>query len=270
MCLYLRNATKRTNEMVTMNTHLQPIPLYDGLGHVRLIQTMPQYWWQATLTPDNAAPITYSALDLAVAQAARVSITTVTDDYPPAKALKLVKKLYDLGHWSPFEQVAYTFQCKVPLFVAVQLLRYRSVSWNMKSGRYTTEFHEVYKPSVWRGKHPANRQMGQGEVELPEGLAQEVDAYLEWGLALHKKLAHHEVESGLARIVLPQAIMTEMQGTVNARMLVHLLKQRMADDAQQETQEFARGLYQLWKLTMPFFASLVSESEGWDADNNPA
>jgi thymidylate synthase (FAD) len=225
---------------------------------VRIIDTMPV---NDVYVEDGKV---YSKLDLAVAQAARISLRTTDLDYKPEQAIKLVKTLFDLGHWSPFEQVVIKFQCKVPLFVAVQLIRYRSVSWNMKSGRYTTEFHEVYKPTVWRGKHPTNRQMGQGEVQLPEGLPQEVEAYLEWGLALHKKLAHHGVESGLARIVLPEAIFTEMQGTVNARMLVHLLAQRMAHDAQQETQEFARALCEQWRAVMPYFGALVAQQEGWE------
>jgi len=77
--------------------------------------------------------VDYYGSDKRVVQAARVSYgegtKTVREDE------QLIDYLLKNDHTSPFEQVVFTFHCKMPVFVARQWIRHRTARVNEISGR---------------------------------------------------------------------------------------------------------------------------------------
>lgn len=80
--------------------------------------------------------------DNSVCQAARVSTGNDVAGYKESKGL--LNYLWREGHTSPFEHVTATFRVEVPIFIARQIMRHRTFSYNEISGRYSE-----LEPKFW-------------------------------------------------------------------------------------------------------------------------
>ena len=86
-------------------------------GFVRLVDTMPRY--------EEPADGELSPLDRAVVQAARVSYAGGTKTTRGDRGL--IRYLLRHAHTTPFEMIEFKFHFKMPMFVARQHLRHRTV-----------------------------------------------------------------------------------------------------------------------------------------------
>jgi thymidylate synthase (FAD) len=188
-----------------------------------------------------------------------------------AKDAKLIDYLAMHKHTSCFEHQGATLRLKVPIFIARQIQRHRTFSYNEISRRYVDSPPEFFWPDTWR-KRGENVKQGSGDEVVtdlttvgqvtPEyvalyGKRQAVDPqkYAEtWvGQMLHvyNDMLNSGVAPELARMILPQNMYTEFYMTGNLRNWVHFLKLRLDGHAQKEVQDIAQQVYQILQPLWP-------------------
>lgn len=201
-------------------------------GFVRLVDHMPR-----------------EDLDLSIVQAARVSYGDGTKTSRGNRGL--IRYLLRHWHTTPFEMVDFKFHIKMPIYIARQHMRHRTASINELSARYSVVPRDYYEPDVMRAQSVVNRQGSEGEVDVPDELAQKVNKHLGNSFDVYEEL----LESGCCREQsrgnLPQSTYTEFYWKINLHNLLHYLHLRMEPGAQQEIREYANAIYDLIKDLLP-------------------
>jgi len=214
-------------------------PLEDGISSVELIRV--------------------SGSDVDIVNAARVSfgkfVTEITD-----KDKNLIKYLIEHDHTSPFEHNQLSFRIKTPLFVARQWMRHRMNSYNEISYRYVKAPLEFYIPKYWRFQDKVNRQASFGAFENDE-IMQKYKKSLEEAVQAYNSLLESGVCREQARGLLPICTYTEFIFTCNLHSLMHFLRLRLDQGAQQEIRVYAKAMLD---LAYPYFKVAL---EQWKAIN---
>lgn len=237
------------------------------------------------LTPVNAARVSmnkesgwvedssYTDLEEAEAFAAKVGGSVAYDyvysndwmgGYPVVymkeSDKKLIKYLADHGHTSCFEHQSATLRLKVPIFVARQIHRHRTFSYNEVSRRYVKDELEFYWPDKWR-KAADNVKQGSSDEEVTWKEIQGNGLYpaTRNDLICNSVMYYHEMlKVGVcpeqARMILPQNLMTTFYMSGNLRSWQNFLQLRLDPHAQKEIRdvaEMARDLLTpLWPISM--------------------
>ena len=162
---------------------------------------------------------------------------------------KLIKYLADHKHLTPFRHNAIQLRCHAPIFLARQLGKHQAgLSWNEVSRRYVDSEPEFFIPDEWRGRPDGSIKQGSAGVVEPTcattPITSEVMEYedildicLQW-----YNVNKFEVAPEMARMILPQAMMTSWYWTGNLLAFAHVYKERIAEGAQLEAQHFAKEL----------------------------
>ena len=222
---------------------------------------------------------------LKTVNAARCSYDNEKSEFDK-KDQKLTKFLWSHEHTSPFRHSYYTFQVKLPIFVARQLMKYqvgsgfRSVeadgreifieefdhlydidkgcSWNEVSGRYTQTSEDYYIPKELRSNPPHGNKQSSGKYYNPVDeytmgylYPGEVFEYMEdlcsKSLYVYRRMVDNGVAKEQARGILPQAMYTKAYWTLSLQSVIWFLHQRLKPDAQYEIRMLAEGIYDLMK-----------------------
>ena len=190
--------------------------------------------------------ITHSGSDLLVVNAARVSFAKESKRFND-KDQKLITYLAEHKHWLPFRHPQVTLRCKAPMFVARQLGKHQvGFSWSEESRRYIDTPPEFYWPDKWR-KRAENKKQGSTDQDVTHkafGNFCDLPVYSEEialiALDLYTDMLRHDYAPEQARMILPQNMMVNWVWTGSLLGWAQMCKARLADDAQRETQEFAR------------------------------
>lgn len=176
----------------------------------------------------------YAGGDTDIERSARMSYGQGTRAVSDTRAL--LRYLMRHRHDSPFESAWLQFHVKVPKFIAVQFMRHRLFSFNEVSGRYSEMPTKFYRPTpATFGMQATNNKQGRivGTLATLYDKAKRIwqntgdlasasyDALLEMGVARE-----------LARIDLPQSMMTEFTAAANLRTVLHFLTLRTDAHAQ--------------------------------------
>ena len=205
--------------------------------------------------------IDHMGTDLSVVNAARVSfgkkreaLGTVTANGETSIVLhdtdqKLIKYLAKHKHMSPFGHAFASFHIKAPIFVARQLVKHKFLRWNEISRRYVDDEPEFYEPEFWRGRSLDKKQGSEGHMTIL------LDQELQWNrqLTTYKTLLADGVAPEMARMVLPQSMMTEWYWSGSLDAFSDMCNLRCKPDTQAETREVAnqidRKMMQLFPLS---------------------
>lgn len=191
--------------------------------------------------------------DQRIVDAARVSYRAGTKKVREDDAL--INYLLKNKHWSPFEQVVFTFRIKAPLFVTQQFLRYRTARFNQESARYSILQDEFYWPSPSRilGQDAKNKQGSSTPLspEVQEIAAKTIENQSKAAYALYTSMLNMGVAREIARIILPANIYTSFYWQIDLRNLFNFLSQRLDPHAQWEIQEYARNIKLLAQPVCP-------------------
>jgi len=215
-------------------------------GWVELLDMMPH-------------PATGVAPETAIVNAARVSF--LGESKGADKDAKLLIFLLANRHTGPFEQAQMKFRIRAPVVTWWQLVRHRTFSLNLQSGRYT-EFDEddfyIPEPNEWRRQSASNKQGSDGFVDETIGgmLSVELQVIKEKSYALYQEAISLGAAREQARLFLP-AWASYYTGIVSADVhnLMHFLGLRRAPDAQYEIRVYAEAIYQqFFKPLMPITA----------------
>ena len=200
--------------------------------------------------------------DLSIVNSARVSFAKESKDMTGADE-RLIKYLASHKHMTPFRHNAIQLRCKAPIFLARQLGKHQAgLTWNEVSRRYVASEPEFYMPSGWRPVPENGIKQGSGEGEVDITVEDEQGQYDPYKEAVEVALATyvHMLDAGvapeMARMVLPQSMITEWIWTGNLLAFAHVYKERSNPGAQLEAGLFA---YALEDAIKPAFPS------GWEA-----
>lgn len=193
--------------------------------------------------------------DSTIINSARMSFNS-DKKYSAESDERLIKTMIERGHTSPFEQVNFTFQLKMPIFVARQWQRHRTARLNEQSGRYTKLNEEFYTPKEWRGITPLN-------AEESEELTAELNQFYQETYLFYSSLLQGGVSKELARIVLPLGTYTNFVWQMDLHNLMHFLELRLAPSAQVEIREYAEEILRLIEPICPITIKYFKERIKW-------
>ena len=174
--------------------------------------------------------IDHMGSDLSVVNAARVSFGKNHKEMQ-AGDTKLISYLAKHKHMSPFGHAFASFHVKAPVFVARQLVKHKFLRWNEISRRYVDDEPEFYEPEFWRGRSVDKKQGSEGQMIIM------LDQELQWHrqLTTYKNLLADGVAPEMARMVLPQSMMTEWYWSGSLDAFADMCRLRCASDTQAET-----------------------------------
>ena len=198
--------------------------------------------------------------DLTVVNAARVSFGKNKEVFE-ASDEKLISFLAKHNHWSPFAHCSLQFRIKAPIFVARQLVKHQvGLSWNEISRRYVDYEPEYYMPKNWRLRAEDKKQ-GSSNETIEYDIANTIkNANTTYNDMLAKRIAPE-----LARMVLPQNMMTEWYWSGTLYAFARVCELRCAEDTQEETRTIADSIDQLCNEEFPYswkYLRLVKQQEG--------
>lgn len=225
--------------------------------------------WGTDLTPVNAARVSMnkeSDWEYEVRGGEHDGATSWYEEKLADRDAKLIYYLAKHQHTSCFEHQGATLRLKVPIFIARQIQRHRTFSYNEISRRYVDTEPEFYWPDKWR-KRADNVKQGSTEEaseymhdpkygnELWETHDEYVrDEVLGQVVNMYNGMIENDVAPELARMILPQNMYTEFYMTGNLRSWSHFLKLRLEAGAQKEVRDIAEQveklLQPLWPVSM--------------------
>ena len=187
--------------------------------------------------------------DLTVVNAARVSYGKNREVFE-ASDEKLISFLARHNHWSPFAHCTLQFRIKAPVFVARQLVKHQvGLSWNEISRRYVDYEPEFHAPTTWRGRPTDSKQGSAGEVEVDE---EYYNRYVNGCKVYYNLLLNQGVAPEMARMVLPQSMMTEWYWTGTLYAFARVCDLRCAKDTQEETRIVADSIDKFCNEEFPY------------------
>lgn len=198
-------------------------------------------------------------VDTARTSFARGAGETLTD-----KDLKLIRYLLEHEHTSPFRHSFFSFRVRAPIFVARQLVKHQvGVSWNEESARYTPAKNEFWLPEALRLQNTSGNKQGSGGAhDQSEDFLLEMRAANTRAVELYERMLAAGVAREQARSVLPQSMFTTWVWTLSLQAVLHMLKLRLDEHAQEETRDYARAVCSLLEpLLAPLFTDLSSRRE---------
>jgi thymidylate synthase (FAD) len=231
--------------MDIFNKKFKDVPEIKCLDHgfVRLIDSMPR-----NIEDEE------NTIDYAIAEAARCSYQrgtkTINDDR------SLIRYLMRHNHTSPFEMIEFKFKMKLPIFIARQIVRHRTVNINELSGRYSEIPEEFYIPEKndFRLQDTINKQGSKGLLGYTESsvMAQEISSHAEADFGFYKNLLSEGLSREQARTVLPLSSYTEWYWKIDLHNLLHFLDLRCNYYAQKEVQVYANAILSLISPLVPY------------------
>lgn len=159
---------------------------------------------------------------------------------------KLIKHLFTSGHLSTFEHIHFTFKIKdISRACLAQLTRHRHASFSVRSQRYCNEEEQ--------------------QVIIPNAIVANPEARIQYieHMQKVKEVYSHLVDSGIkkedARMVLPNASLTELYMSMNLRELIHIFDVRTAPSAQQEIKRLVEEMVDLVLDVSPELSFIFEE-----------
>lgn len=211
--------------------------------------------------PTRRPACTFDADDTDVANSARMSFEGQDLERTYEVEMKLNRYLMANKHMTPFESIEVWLEMKLPIFVARQFVRHRTVSINEVSGRYVKLPAEWYIPNIVGGK-PVDKKQGQSDDLDP--LTQ---TYFKSRLDKHCLRGYEEYEAAIragaahehARMFLSLNHYTHWLWKQDLRNLLHFLSLRTHSHAQVEAQAYAQAVVKLLTPHIPGLMSLYEE-----------
>ena len=194
-------------------------------------------------------------VDLDIAKCARISYNgDVGRDILENRDVRLIERLLNDNHTSPFEHCIISFEVKAPIFVFRQWLRHRFFSYSEMSYRYKKAESGFYEPSkndiTCQSKD--NKQMRtEVVIEDNETVAKEIYKAYTFSNKVYDFIIGMGCPRELARIILPCGAYSRMIATGSLHNWMHFLNLRLEEDAQTEIRVYAVKILEVLKDLFP-------------------
>jgi len=207
----------------------------------------------------------YMGSDLTITNVARVSFNKWKEEFD-SKDERLIKYLAEHEHTSPFRHNSIQIRCKAPIFLARQLMKHQvGLSWNEISRRYVDTDIEFFEPERWRSRPKDGIKQGSGEESVDFLIHDDEDGYgtekvfleqayhhhVHDSLELYEKMVEAGVAPEMARMVLPQSMLTDWVWTGSLQAFYHVYRLRSGEGSQKEAQVFAKKLEEVIEPLFP-------------------
>jgi thymidylate synthase, flavin-dependent len=211
--------------------------------------------------PTRRTTLEYDADDVDPPNAARMSFDNIDEGRTKEDDLRLSKYLMKNWHTSPFEMVEVWLEMKMPIFVARQFVRHRTVSINEVSGRYVVLPAEWYVPDVVGGKAKSNKQGQEDNLSTAVQSAFKLDLHIQCSSSYTKyqRWLSEGVAPEHARMFLHLNHYTHWLWKQDLHNIMHFLSLRMGDHAQIEARTYANAVYELLNAQLPETMKLFNE-----------
>jgi len=202
--------------------------------------------------------------DLSVVNAARVSFSKESTEFTNADE-KLVKYLAKHNHISPFFHPQIKFRLKMPIFVVREWYRHQiGFARNEVSRRYVDSQPECWVPDIeqLRERDPRLKQGSRpNAIDNAQDIHKLIQDHTEGCMNLYNHLLKQQVAPEIARIVLPQSMMTEFIETGSLAAYARLYNLRNDPHAQKEIRDYAQKVGDLIAEKFPISWKALTEHE---------
>ena len=193
-----------------------------------------------------------------IASCARVS--NPSNQMNTETSSKLIRYLISNAHWSPLEMVSACLEIETTRYIARQILRHRSFSFQEFSQRYANPVEDLdFIIREARMQDPKNRQDSIESED--EALKKEWDSRQKELIELSKATYIWAIENGIAkeqaRSVLPEGNTVSrlyMNGTI--RSWIHYIELRSANGTQKEHSQIALACAEVINKIFPLGSEL--------------
>lgn len=196
----------------------------------------------------------FDADDIDPANSARMSFDQMDSGRTRDEDLKLCDYLMANWHSTPFEMIECWFDMKLPIFVARQFVRHRTVSINEVSGRYITLPEEWYIPEIVGGKAKGGAKQGQSDnldPALQAVFKSKLNARCRSSYADYIWAINQGVAPEHARMNLHLNHYTHWLWKQDLHNVMHFLRLRDHFHAQIEAQKYAQAVDSLLREQLP-------------------
>lgn len=206
----------------------------------------------------------YMGSDITVVNAARVSFGKKSNNtYTTDKDEKLISYLAEHKHMSPFGHCFATFHVKAPIFVARQLVKHKFLRWNEISRRYVDYEPEFYVPDEWRGRSADKKQGSEGSYSSDNHMLDDAMGRVK---DLYERMVYTGCAPEMARMVLPQSMMTEWYWSGSLDAFADMCNLRCASDTQAETRIVATQIGDRMRKLFPVSWEALVKVNGHQAE----
>ena len=192
--------------------------------------------------------------DLTITNVARVSFNKWKEEFD-SKDERLINYLAEHEHTSPFRHNSIQIRCKAPIFLARQLMKHQvGLSWNEISRRYVDTDIEFFEPEEWRSRPKDGIKQGSGtkfHSLLNEEMQDQYSEILGEVKLFYQDLLYRGVAPEMARMVLPQSMLTDWVWTGSLQAFYHVYRLRSGGGSQKEAQVFAKKLEEVIEPLFP-------------------
>jgi thymidylate synthase (FAD) len=220
--------------------------------------------------PGSVRLVDWMGSDLDVVRAARVSYAAEARAGDDEKSdTKLINYLMRNGHTTPFEMVQFRFEIKLPIFVCRQWHRHRTWSYNEVSARYTELDEGFYVPAVgtYGTQSKSSKQARDFADEVDAARANPLEAgwrnnqiaFNRAAVQVYRKFVEESMPRELARSVLPVAMYTRMQASVDLHNLLHFIRLRSHAHAQYEIRVYSDAMLRMIETVVPVSVAAFRE-----------
>ena len=161
-------------------------------------------------------------------------------------------------HISPFGHCFLSFEIKVPMFLARQLVKHKFLRWSEYSRRYITDDVEFYGHE-YRESVEDKKQGSGGTHKDTEHWQKQATIANGRQLELYNSMIEAGVAPEQARGVLPADLMTAVTWSGSLDAFSEMCKLRLGSDAQKEAQFVAKEVYKVLKEHYPVSAKCLVE-----------
>ena len=161
-------------------------------------------------------------------------------------------------HTSPFGHCFLSFEIKVPMFLARQLVKHKFLRWSEYSRRYITDDVEFYEHE-YRESVEDKKQGSGGTHKDTEHWQKQATIANGRQLELYDSMIEADVAPEQARGVLPADLMTAVTWSGSLDAFSEMCKLRLGSDAQKEAQFVAKEVYKVLKEHYPVSAKCLVE-----------
>lgn len=178
--------------------------------------------------------------DVNVVNAARVSFAKEVKEFNLTTDTKLLNYLAKHDHWSPFAHTCISVRCKVPLWLARQLVKHQvGGNWNEESRRYIDDDPTFWFPKELHTRPDSVKQGSGGVHRASDFWLREMREMTELNFTLYNDTLAGGIAPEEARFVLPLNTMTNFVWTGSLLFFCRVIRQRQDGHAQLGAQEFA-------------------------------
>jgi len=214
--------------------------------------------------PTRRSEEEFDADDVDPANTARFSFDQADQGRAREADIKLARYLMKNHHTTPIEMIEVWLEMKIPIFVARQFVRHRTVSINEVSARYVKLPEEFYIPVPENvGIKAENNKQGRvlEENQQAANFCSNLYKSSQENYGLYEAAIDDGIPHELARCFLPLNIYTKWIWKQDLHNMMHFLKLRMHEHAQFESREYAKAIFKLLAVNLPSLMQMFLERD---------